>query len=206
MPLIPPADELLPYLNAILIGSGVALSLLWLAVALWSARDARARSRAWWAPVLTFLFVLLVPIIGLVIYLLLRPRETLAARYDRALEQEALLQGIEERQACPGCSRSVDPRWMVCPRCHTRLHEPCRHCGSPLETGWDICPFCASLVEQPEPVATDALAATAPIANTADVENRRHADEPLLPDEAHEASPAAETGTRSTRRRRSELG
>lgn len=151
MPALPSVESLTGYLNVLLGVLGVALAALWLALAIWAARDLRSRSRSIAAAVLVFLLVLVLPIVGLVIYLLLRPRETLAAAYDRALEQEALLQQIEERPACPGCSRTIDSRWMVCPHCHTRLREPCPTCSSLLELQWDLCPYCGTIVRA-EPV------------------------------------------------------
>ena len=84
---------------------------------------------------------------GLVIYLLLRPRETLVQAYDRALEQEALLQQIETKPICPTCARPTEPAWFLCPTCHTHLRQPCPVCRSPLELHWDICPYCGYLFE-----------------------------------------------------------
>ena len=56
----------------------------------------------------------------MILYLILRPRETLAEIYERTLEEEALLQGIEERLGCPSCNRRIEDDYVVCPACHTR--------------------------------------------------------------------------------------
>ena len=144
-------DSLRAYLGIILIVGGALLLILWLAVVAWAGRDIRSRSRSAWAVVLTVLLVALLPVIGLVIYLLLRPRETLVAAYDRALEQEALLQQIEERPVCPTCSRPTQANWYLCPACHTHLRQPCPNCNSPLELHWDICPYCGYLFAPAEP-------------------------------------------------------
>ncbi len=144
-------DSLRAYTGIILMVASAILLLLWLAVVIWAGRDVRSRSRSPWAVVLTVLLVALLPVIGLVIYLLLRPRETLLEAYDRALEQEALLQQIEERPVCPTCSRPTQPNWFLCPACHTHLRQPCPNCNSPLELHWDICPYCGYLFPAPEP-------------------------------------------------------
>jgi hypothetical protein len=155
-------DSLRAYLNLILGFAGGLLALLWLAVVIWAYRDIRQRSRSGLAAALTLLLVALLPIIGLVVYLLLRPRETLTEAYDRALEQEALLQQIEERPVCPTCSRPTQSNWFLCPSCHTHLRQPCPVCNSPLELHWDICPYCGYLFEahepEPEAGATGAMA------------------------------------------------
>ena len=141
------SNALQSYLVIILGVAGGLLLALWLALVVWAVRDVRARSRSSAAAVLTALLVLLLPVVGLVIYLLLRPRETLVQTYDRALEQEALLQQIEERPVCPTCARPTEMTWFLCPTCHTHLRQPCPVCRSPLELHWDICPYCGYLFE-----------------------------------------------------------
>ncbi len=133
------------YLTVLLGAAGGLLALVWLAFVVWAYRDIRARARSTVAAVLTILLVALLPVVGLAIYLLLRPRETLAAAYDRALEQEALLQQIEDKPVCPTCARPTQPNWFLCPACHTHLRQPCPVCRSPLELHWDICPYCGYL-------------------------------------------------------------
>jgi hypothetical protein len=133
------------YLPVLLGVSAGILLLLWLAVVIWSFRDIRSRTRSTLSAIITVILVMLLPILGLVIYLLLRPRETLVATYERALEQEALLQQIEQKPICPTCSRPTQVDWFLCPACHTHLRQPCPACHSPLELYWDICPYCGYL-------------------------------------------------------------
>ncbi len=123
---------------------GALLAALWLSLIIWTFRDMRHRSRDPFAQILAALVVALMPGVGLIIYLILRPPETLAESYERALEEEALLQEIEERPACPGCSRTVDQNWLLCPHCHTRLRKACSDCNALMELPWEICPFCGN--------------------------------------------------------------
>ena len=125
------------------------LTAVWVSVIIWAFRDIRARSRDVFAQILATLMVLLFfplfPFPGLILYLLLRPRETLSEIYERSLEEEALLQGIEERMACPGCNRRIEEQFMVCPTCHTRLKKACPACGRLLHLRWNICPYCSAV-------------------------------------------------------------
>jgi RNA polymerase subunit RPABC4/transcription elongation factor Spt4 len=141
------------------------LTATWISAVIWTFRDIRARSRDIFAQILAtlmvFIFFPLFPLPGLMLYLILRPRETLAEVYERSLEEEALLQGIEERMACPGCNRRIEEDFMICPTCHTRLKKECPTCGRLLHLRWNICPFCgavqttAKAVSQPpEPEVT----------------------------------------------------
>jgi len=125
------------------------LTATWISVVIWVFRDIRARSRDIFAQILATLMVLIFfpffPFLGLILYLILRPRETLSEIYERSLEEEALLQGIEERMACPGCNRRIEEEFMICPTCHTRLKKACPTCGRLLHLRWNICPFCGAV-------------------------------------------------------------
>jgi RNA polymerase subunit RPABC4/transcription elongation factor Spt4 len=141
------------------------LTAAWVSAVIWAFRDIRARSRDIFAQILATLLVLtffpLFPVPGLILYLILRPRETLAEIYERSLEEEALLQGIEERLACPSCNRRIEEDFLICPSCHTRLKKGCTSCGRLLHLRWTICPYCGAAqtaartapVLHPQPVA-----------------------------------------------------
>jgi len=79
--------ESIPFYLTILstVCGGVTAALLG-GMAIWTFRDIRSRSRDILAHILATLLVLVLPIIGLVVYLMLRPRETLAYAYERSLE------------------------------------------------------------------------------------------------------------------------
>lgn len=141
---LPTLDTLASYLTIIAAVVGALLAALWISLIIWTFRDMRLRSRDPFAQILAALVVAALPIIGLLIYVILRPPETLAEAYERALEEEALLQEIEERPKCPGCSRVVEEGWLLCPHCHTRLRKRCQDCESLLELQWNLCPFCGN--------------------------------------------------------------
>ncbi|MDY6877635.1 MAG: zinc ribbon domain-containing protein [Chloroflexota bacterium] len=122
---------------------GVTIALFG-GMVIWTFRDIRARSRDFLAQILATLLVIVLPVVGLVVYLMLRPRETLAEAYEHSLEQEALLQAIEEPEVCPGCGQRVKSEYLYCPACHTRLKRACSECGRPLHLRWSLCPYCGA--------------------------------------------------------------
>jgi RNA polymerase subunit RPABC4/transcription elongation factor Spt4 len=121
---------------------GAFIVALWASLVIWTFRDMRARTRDAFAQFLASLLVLVLGPFGLILYFILRPRESLAEKYERSLEEEALLQDIEERQICPGCKQPIEPDYVLCPICHTHLRHPCIHCGRLVHPRWSLCPYC----------------------------------------------------------------
>ena len=110
---------------------------------IWTFRDIRSRSRDIFAQLLATVLVAIFSLPGLFLYYILRPKETLAEAYERELAEEALLQDIEEKQACPSCHHAVSPDYQICPHCHTKLRKACQNCGRLLHLKWNICPYCS---------------------------------------------------------------
>jgi hypothetical protein len=81
------ADNLLS-LAASVCGGAVALFVF--SLAYWTARDISARSHDFFTRVAAILLVVGLNLFGLVIYLLLRPPETLAEKQERGLVEEIL--------------------------------------------------------------------------------------------------------------------
>ncbi|MBW8011606.1 MAG: zinc ribbon domain-containing protein [Chloroflexi bacterium] len=123
---------------------GAFLVALWLSLMFWTYRDMQARGRD---PLTRFLAVLVVAALflpGIVIYLILRPKQTLEEAYQQTLEEEALLHAIDEAHYCPGCSLRTKADWKTCPNCHTKLKKTCHHCGRLMELPWNLCPHCGT--------------------------------------------------------------
>lgn len=120
------------------------LAALWLSLIIWVYRDIRARARDPLIRILVVIVVALLFLPGIVIYLILRPSQTLEDEYQQVLEEEALLQAIEDSPTCPGCGRRIKEAWMVCPNCHTKLKKVCHECGKLMELPWNLCPYCGT--------------------------------------------------------------
>jgi hypothetical protein len=130
-------------LIALAFGAAFVIAL-WLSLMIWTIRDLRARSRNPLALILATLTVALLFLPGLLIYLIMRPRQTIEEQYQRALQEEALLQSLTPRESCPGCTRKMELDWIVCPWCYTRLKKKCPQCGRLLHLPWNVCPYCTT--------------------------------------------------------------
>jgi RNA polymerase subunit RPABC4/transcription elongation factor Spt4 len=140
--------ELLNQIGVVLefiVAGVVALTVaFWIAMVVWVFRDIRLRTRDFFAWILAALLALVMGPIGVILYLFLRPKETIAEVYDRQLEEEALLRDISLRRACSQCQAVTEPDWLVCPHCKAELRRLCDGCGKPMDLNWVICPYCAT--------------------------------------------------------------
>ena len=137
---------------------GAMVFALWAGTIIWTFNDMRARSWDWAAIFLAALLVAVVPFVGLVVYLLVRPKESLADTYDRALEEEALLRDMDSTWKCSQCSGQVQAEWIYCPQCRTQLQYSCRTCGYNVRTDWQHCAFCGvtlNIASPPDASAAD---------------------------------------------------
>jgi heme exporter protein D/RNA polymerase subunit RPABC4/transcription elongation factor Spt4 len=127
------------------------LFVFWLALAYWVYKDARRRIEDPW---LVWMAVLLglVPILGVFVYVLLRPPEYLDDVRERELEIKEMEARLGRRELqCPVCRAEIERDYLVCPVCTTKLKQACVTCKAPLEALWQICPHCETPVTQSAP-------------------------------------------------------
>lgn len=122
--------------------SGAYLAALWVVLAVWTYRDIESRSRSVVTQVFSTMLSALFFVPGVLLYMVLRPKETLDMTFQRSLEEEYLLQDLEAKVACPHCSRAISEEFVICPHCRTRLQEECANCGREFDVRWSLCPYC----------------------------------------------------------------
>ncbi len=138
------------------------LLIIWLASVLWVFRDIRSRTTDPTSHWISVAIAVVFPLVGLPIYLILRPSDTLTAAYDRQLEQEALLSELQTVSACPNCRRPVQDEFAVCAFCATPVKQGCSRCGRQLRLSWRFCPYCATPRTAPQAEARYAAEDAAP--------------------------------------------
>ena len=121
--------------------------VFWLATVYWVYKDARRRIEDPWMVAMATVLGAVPPFLGPIIYMFFRPPEYLEDVRERELE----IRAMEDRLAsvsmqCPVCRASVEPSYLVCPVCTTRLKQACASCGAPLEALWQVCPHCTTPV------------------------------------------------------------
>jgi RNA polymerase subunit RPABC4/transcription elongation factor Spt4 len=123
------------------------VALFWVATIFWVRKDARRRIADTKLVWLATLIGAIPPFIGPLIYMLFRPPEYLEDVRERELELKMIERGLEGRElTCWVCSARVEPEFLVCPVCTTRLRQACASCHKPLEPAWQVCPYCETPV------------------------------------------------------------
>ena len=135
-------------------------AILWLSAVIWTYRDMRDRGSDSLSQMVAVLMVLVFNLPGLILYLILRPHETLAEAYVRNLETEAMMHEMNEQEVCFACQKHVRPDFVYCPHCRTRLQETCGNCGKPFNLNWAVCAYCGR--ERGSPMAPPRPASDAP--------------------------------------------
>jgi RNA polymerase subunit RPABC4/transcription elongation factor Spt4 len=137
-------SNIIEILRIVALVLGFYYVLLLFAAAVWAYRDIRSRTQDIMAQVLSVALVVVLQLPGLILYLLMRPKQTLAEKYERALEEEYLRRDIEDEHVCPSCQRGVDTDFIICPYCMTELRRRCPNCEHTIDLTWALCPYCGS--------------------------------------------------------------
>lgn len=132
----------------------ISFIVFWVGLVWWVAQDVLTRTRDKIIVAAAVAMTAILGPVGVVIYLVVRPRQTIKERMGEALEQEMLMQA-GAISVCPTCHSLAQDDFLACPHCGTILRKACDHCGKLLAMDWDHCPFCGqaqTVVEAPATV------------------------------------------------------
>ena len=116
---MPPLGTVVQFIVAF---GGAYLVALWFSLIVWTYYDIRARSADLYVHIFATALVLVFNIFGLLLYFILRPRETLAEAYER-----------------------IHSDYVVCPSCHVILKNRCAACDRLVNPRWELCAYCGAL-------------------------------------------------------------
>lgn len=121
------------------------LVLLYVLSIVWVVRDAYRRGTVWfiWA------IVALIPLVGVIAYLLMRPPLLQIDKDEQELEVALKQRQLMKYGECATCGYPVEADYVICPNCHQRLKNLCPTCGHALDPTWSVCPYCATPVGGP---------------------------------------------------------
>lgn len=128
------------------------VAVLWISCAYWVFKDARRRIDDKIVLLVAVLTGIVFGPLGLIVYAIVKPAETISERQARELEMRMMEQRVGEESRCSFCKTPVRDDYLVCPTCGRRLRTMCPSCRKPVEPQWRVCPFCEADVHSGAPV------------------------------------------------------
>lgn len=123
---------------------GAIFVIFWLVVLDWVWLDSGERTTSKAARICYLLLVLILNILGWIIYLIIRPSQTIEQIYWSDLERRYLKFETLELGDCPKCGTQLYPGYVYCPKCGIELKIKCGQCGTYIEKNSAYCPFCGN--------------------------------------------------------------
>ncbi len=135
---------------------GIALGAFWIVVLYWVWLDSGDRTTNKTTRVAYVLLVLFLFVVGLIIYLLIRPSQTIEEIYWADLERRYLKYETAELGDCPKCGTQLYPGFTYCPNCRYVLKMKCSNCELEMDKQYKYCPSCGNqMLGRTEPVEED---------------------------------------------------
>lgn len=135
--------------NYNMVGSIVgAISLIfWLVVTSWIWVDSDERTTNKWMRIF-YVLIGLIPVVGWIIYLIVRPSETIDEIYWGDLERRYLKYEAKELGDCPRCGTQLFPGFIFCPNCKKRIKRKCSDCGVYIDLEYKYCTNCGNKMQK----------------------------------------------------------
>ena len=85
--------------------------------------------------------IAVIPIIGILAYVILRPSSYLIDREEQDLDIALREHQLSHYGICPQCGAPIDRDFVVCPMCKTQVRNVCPNCLRPLNSDWKVFPY-----------------------------------------------------------------
>jgi hypothetical protein len=148
-------------LDLMLAGLVAYLAIIWAAVLLWVWRDTSSRTRGIIAVTGAVMLVFFGNILGLIVYLLIRPEHTLEEKESQQLFHTSVVD--KDITACGHCATLVRVDYKFCPNCKHNLEQHCPDCKTRIHPEWNYCISCSARLypESTKEKLSNVLAGTA---------------------------------------------
>jgi hypothetical protein len=124
------------------------LIVFWFVVLYWVWLDSGDRTTNKIVRLSYVLLVAVLNVIGLIIYLIIRPGQTIEEIYWADLERRYLKYETAELGDCPKCGRQLFPGYTFCPNCRYKLKIKCSKCQVYVDKKNKFCPHCGQEVKK----------------------------------------------------------
>lgn len=118
------------------------LLVFWIVILGWVWIDSGERTSKTYTRVIYLLIVFFLNIPGLIIYLIIRPSETIEEIYWADLERRYLKYETAGLGDCPKCGNQLFPGYVYCSSCGHELKIKCPKCDMLIDKNDKFCSFC----------------------------------------------------------------
>ena len=127
---------------------GVIILLFWLVIIGWVWIDSGERTSKTSIRVVYLLLVIFLNIPGLIIYLIVRPSETIEQIYWADLERRYLKYETAELGDCSKCGSQLLPGYVHCSNCGNEIKRRCPKCGVLINKDHKFCENCGTQLRE----------------------------------------------------------
>ncbi|MDX9739308.1 MAG: zinc ribbon domain-containing protein [Candidatus Dojkabacteria bacterium] len=124
----------------------VLLIVFWLVLIGWVWIDSGERTSNLTIRIVYLVLVLILNIPGLIIYLIIRPSETIDQIYWADLERRYLKYETSELGDCSKCGAQLLPGYVFCTNCGNEIKKECPKCKVMISKGSKFCAYCGTQV------------------------------------------------------------
>jgi len=127
-----------------------AFVIFWIVVLDWIWADSGERTSSKRSRILYVILATVFNVFGWLIYLIIRPSQTIEEIYWADLERRYLKYETSELGDCPKCGTQLYPGYLYCPNCDYKLKRKCPSCGVYVDKTSNFCPFCSAVIKTDE--------------------------------------------------------
>lgn len=124
----------------------ILLIIFWLVLIGWVWIDSGERTSNMSIRIIYLLLVVFLNIPGLIIYLIIRPSETIEQIYWADLERRYLKYETSELGDCSKCGTQLLPGYVYCSNCGNEIKRKCPNCGVMISKNTKFCAYCGTQV------------------------------------------------------------
>ncbi|HRY22687.1 MAG TPA: zinc ribbon domain-containing protein [Candidatus Dojkabacteria bacterium] len=118
------------------------LVVFWFVVLYWVWLDSGERTSNKTVKISYVILVAVLNVVGFLIYLIIRPSQTIEEIYWADLERRYLKYETAELGDCPKCGSQLFPGYTFCPNCRYKLKMKCPRCNVYVDKKNKFCPHC----------------------------------------------------------------
>lgn len=127
---------------------GLSFIVFWVGLVWWVSQDVLTRTSDKIIVAAAVAMTAILGPVGVMFYLIIRPRQTMKESYGEMMEHEMMLRAAATT-ICPMCEHMTQEDFVNCPYCGTVLKKQCAGCQKLVDMDWSYCPYCGHVAAKP---------------------------------------------------------